>query len=436
MDRLKEFSRSYATDGRSALSTLILDVIRIVAVMYLAFRHLFWILARCLADDRLAFRQEFNRTSGLLCERLGGAFPKVGQILSTRADLVPEDIRTSLSKLQDNVAPLREEQTRRLLTNLGLAEKFRMLTAEPVASATVAQVHEARRSDDGRSVAIKLIRPGVRKRLIADCRIIRLFGRFIAKLPMMSSIPVNEALSDSGEVLIKQTDLRQEARNHLRLQSIFAGSPDVIVPSLHEDLCTEEVLVMDFIPAVNKLNDPTLSTGKAREALTIGLRALFKMIFEEGFIHCDMHPGNVLVAPDGRLVILDAGFMVELTGATRQSFAEFFLSIALRDGSTAAKIVRETALRLPASLDVEAFDDDIAALVLRVGGLKARDFQVAGFVGELFGIMRKHEIYGTSQFTLIILSLLVYEGVTKQLRPDLDFQQEAVPFVLSALARK
>lgn len=123
----------------------------------------------------------------------------------------------------------------------------------------------------------------------------------------------------------------------------------------------------------------------------------------------------------------DAGFMVDISEQTRRSFAEFFLAIAFRDGCTAAKIVRETALRISPNLDVEAFDIDIAKLIDRVGGLKARDIQLTGFVGELFAIMRKHHIYGTSQFTLIILSLLVYEGVTKQKIWDSSEDCKVVP---------
>lgn len=377
-----------------------------------------------------------NRSSASICERLGGAFPKAGQILSTRADLIGDELRSSLSELQDKVAPLSEKVATSVLEQAWSAGTFVSIARIPVASATIAQVHEAKRADDGRRVALKLMRPGVRQKLIADCRIIRFFGRFIARLPKMSSIPVNEALVEASEVLVNQTDFRDEARNHLRLHAIFADSNGVLIPTLHEDLCTDTVLVMDYIPGMKKLSDPTLSDPLARQALTIGVRALYKMIFEEGFIHCDMHPGNVLVAPDERLVILDAGFMVELTNQVRRSFAEFFLAIAFRDGSTAAKIVRETALRLPPDLSIETFERDITDLINRVGGLRARDFQVAGFVGELFAIMHKHHIYGTSQFTLIILSLLVYEGVTKQRYPDLNFQQEAIPFVMAALANK
>lgn len=400
-------------------------VLRLVIVLCRALAHLLG-----LGLPGVGGQARLVDSSAALLQRLGGAFPKLGQILSTRADLVGEELRASLSELQDSVAPLPEHVARELLAKGGLAASLEDIQLLPVASATVAQVHQAMRREDGQRVAIKLRRPGVRDDLLADCRIIKFFGRFIARLPQMSSIPVNEALREACELLCQQTDFRHERANHERLYALFAESPSVIVPRLHEELCTDEVLVMDFIPDMKKLSDPTLADGKARDALTIGVRALYKMIFEAGFIHCDMHPGNVLVAADGRLVILDAGFMVELSEETRRSFAEFFLAIAFRDGSTAARIVRETALRLPPDLDVATFDADITELIQRVGGLRARDFQVAGFVGELFALMRKHRIYGTSQFTLIILSLLVYEGVTKQRHPELDFQQEAMSFLM------
>ncbi|MCZ8190226.1 MAG: AarF/UbiB family protein [Microcystis sp. LE19-338.1B] len=384
---------------------------------------------------RLTLRAYFAKYLPLVCERLGGAFPKVGQILATRTDLLPLDVCEALSCLQDRVKALSPIITKRILGKDNLCHNIKDINFAPIASATIAQVHNCIRIDNGREVALKIMRPGVQRKLESDCQIIQFFGRFIASLPAMQSIPVKDALKEASDILIGQTDFAREASNLKRLHSLFANSNDVVVPLLHEELCTPEILVMEFIPGLRKLSDPALPEQVARKALTVGVRALYTMIFKEGFIHCDMHPGNVLVAPDGRLVILDAGFMFQLDDSTRRSFAKFFLSIAFRNGSTAARIVRETAQYLPPSLDVKAFDDDITNLIERVGGLQARDFQVVGFVGELFAIQHKHGIYGTNQFTLTILSLLVFEGVAKQRFPDLNFQQESVPFVMAALAR-
>ena len=217
------------------------------------------------------WRGRLAGSSAALLERLGGAFPKVGQILSTRADLIGDELRAALSELQDNVAPLPDRTAHALLEG-GLAASLEDVQTTPVASATVAQVHRAMRRDSGQCVALKLLRPGVRGKLIADCRIIRFFGRFIARLPQMSSIPVNEALLEASEMLIQQTDFRHEAANYQRLHALFADGRSVIVPRLHEDLCTDEVLVMDFIPDMKKLGDPTLSDGKAPDGLIAGAR--------------------------------------------------------------------------------------------------------------------------------------------------------------------
>jgi ubiquinone biosynthesis protein len=249
----------------------------------------------------------------------------------------------------------------------------------------------------------------------------------------MNSIPVTEALEETCSLLMQQTNFECEATNLKRLYEIFEQTNNVVVPRLHEDLCTPEILVMDLIPGLQKITDLNLPEHIAKKVLKIGVHSLYKMIFQVGFIHCDMHPGNILVTPDDKLVILDAGFMSVIDETTRRCFARFFLSIAFRDGLAAAKIVRATAQRLPKNLDVQVFDNDITNLIKKVGGLQAKDFQVADFVGQLFSIQHKHGIYGTNQFTTAIMSLLVLEGVTKQRFPDFNFQQEAVPFIMAAL---
>ncbi len=383
---------------------------------------------------RHGFRQVVVGKLTPLCQRLGGAFPKAGQILSTRPDLLSADVCEALARLQDDAGPLPWRVLLPAIENSSGRAAITDVDTRPVASASIAQVHRARRSD-GRAIALKIRRPNVQEEMEADCRLVRFFGRFVARLPVAKSFPVNDAIVDVGAVLLRQTDFTLEASNHARLQRMFEGNADVLIPALHGDLCTADMLVMDFIPGLKKLGDASLPHAQACAALVVGLRALYRMIFEDGFIHLDMHPGNVLVAADGRLVLLDAGFMAEISSETRKAFAEFFLAIALRDGHTAARIVRTTAFRLPVDLDVAAFDQEIALLISQTAGLKAAEFQVTGFVHELFAIQRRHRIFGTSQFTLIILALLVYEGTAKQRYPDLDFQQEAVPFVIRGLAK-
>lgn len=369
-----------------------------------------------------------------LFERLGGAFPKVGQILSTRSDLLPEQICQALARLQDDTLPMSYVRVKQAIQMDRVDEYILQFELQPVASATIAQVHRAVRKDDGRVVALKIRRDGVRRMLEVDCQIAALVGRVLTLLPQARSVPIREAIVEASGVLLGQMDFRREAANLDRLGRLFVDNQRVRVPALHHDLSGSGVLVMDFIDGLRKLNDPLVPQHVVQSALTAGVCALFKMIFEEGFLHCDLHPGNMLVDQDGKLIILDAGFVAEMDDESRTAFAEFFLSIALRDGCSAARIIRQTAQRLPKDLDVDAFDKEIGDLIHRVGGLKAREFHVAGFVLELFAIQRHHKIYGTSKFALPILSLLVFEGVAKQSYPDLDFQAESLPYVIAALA--
>jgi ubiquinone biosynthesis protein len=369
-----------------------------------------------------------------LCGRCGGAFPKAGQLLSTRVDLFSNEVCLGLAALQDDMEPLSESQILGALESEYLTSPFVFFDTKAIASATIAQVHHGVRIDDEREVAIKIMRPGVRRELEEDCAIALFIGKHMPRFPKLRSVPVIEAIAETTEILLAQTDFLREAANLKRLAALFCDNNSVIVPALHAELSSGRIVCMDYISGMKKLTDKSLSNQKAEEAIKVGLRALYKMIFIGGLVHCDLHPGNIMVAPDDRVVILDAGFMVELDESTRLSFAQFFLAIALVDGYAAARIVRETATRLPKGFNEAVFDRDITELIERVGGLRARDFQVGGFVGDLFAIQRKHGVYGTPRFTLIILSLLVYEGVAKQRFPDLDFQKEAVPFVVAALA--
>lgn len=389
------------------------------------------ILGAQLVGDRVVSKPRPDRYVSFF-DRVGGALPKLGQILSTRADFVPAHLRNQLKALQDELRPLPLDEVMAILAKQYGQVPFVDVSPTPLGSATVSQVHSASLRD-GSPVAIKIMRPRVRERLQLDCDLMAMMGRLVSWLPSLQSIPVNEAISAASESLLAQADFGLEANNARRLRDIFRDDPGVMVPRIMEDLCTERVLCMELLPQMRKFGSPRLDEPTTRVALRAALRSLYRMIFVEGFVHCDLHPGNMGVLEDGRVALFDVGLVAELSPSVRTAFAEFFLAIHGGDSRTAARIVKQTARLVPADIDDVGLEAELDALLCRMGrGTRTGDFQVADFVGELFAIQRRFKVRGTNDFTLAILSLLVMEGVIKEYLPDLDFQQEAVPFLIGA----
>lgn len=388
---------------------------------------------KALIGNRDQLAQAMGKSVAGSLASAGGAFPKFGQILSTRPDLLPKELCLELAVLQDQMPALKPNAVETLVQSEFSRWPFKTFDVAPIASATIAQVHRAVLARSEQVVALKIKRPNVTKQIDEDCRLSEVFAPVLQLLPAMRGVPVLAAVREAGAVLRLQTDFKNEADNLIRLRRDFRHEAAVLVPSVDLELSSSNILCMEYIPGLRKITDPDIPDRQARELTTLGLRCLYRMIFETGFLHCDLHPGNLMVDPQGRLVILDAGLMIEIDDKTKNAFVDFFAAIALRNGRRAAQIVRATAATLPPNLDVDAFDREVAALVVQAGGLSAEHFQVAAFVSELFAIQARHGIRGTSRFSLIILAMLIYEGIAKQRYRSLDFQKEAMPFVMASL---
>lgn len=368
-------------------------------------------------------------------DALGGAFLKVGQVLAMRPDLFREEIRRPLERLHDHARPCKFNRIPLESTfKAPLGTVFSEFDETPIATAAIAQVHRATLRHSGLVVAVKIRRPGIERIFSTDLLIAQTFLKFATGLPMLRNLPLREGFAHTSHALQAQTDLRKEANMHRRFRTLFASSHRLTVPGLVENLCSEAVLVTEYIPGLRKLTDPDLDSLIRRAAIETGLHALYKMLFESGLVHCDLHPGNILVDQKGGVVLLDFGFVAELSNEERHAFSRLFMAIAFNDAYAASEIVLETALRIPEDIDKSQLQKDIASLIGNVSGKSAGEFSVAGFVVALFEIQRRHQIYASPAFTMAIVSLMVYEGLIKQYAPDLDFQQEAVPFVMAALA--
>lgn len=368
-----------------------------------------------------------------LFRALGATFVKVGQIMSTRPDLLPKHVTKALERLQDDVGPFPFREVRRTLeADLGRPPEqlFAELAPVPVASASVSQVHKAR-LHDGRIVAVKVRRPAVHEICAFDLAVMQWAARQAARWPGLGAVDPEGAVVQFGQAVFAQLDFRLEAANNRRFRANFKGDPDVAFPEVIEALSSERVLCMSFVEGTK-----ILSVGETRfdphRVARVGLQALLKMIFVDGFVHADLHPGNILVTPQGKVALLDVGLVGELDEPHRKAFMRFFGAWAKRDGDAMARIMFDLSTERPSQ--PEAFEAYRAAIIEFVGrywGQRLGQVQVGRVLMDLLSIVRQHRIRLNPSFTTVNIAIAVTEGIGKQLDPDLDVMSEALPFFMS-----
>jgi ubiquinone biosynthesis protein len=373
-----------------------------------------------------------------LCEALGPTFIKGGQILSSRPDLLSASVISPLFSLQDQLAPFSSALIPRMIElafGRSIDELFASFELVPVASASIAQVHRARLWD-GRDVAVKIRRPGISRCIANDLRVFGAIARVLSILPGMSTVPLAELVSEIGTPLRQQLDFKLEAANNRRFRKHLADLEYIKLPELVERLCTDNILTMEYLDETERVDSTQLSVPERKAAALAGLRALYKMIFVNGFIHADMHPGNVFVRKWGELVILDFGLVASLDAADQQDFVDFFFGLVNNEGKECARIIYKNAISRAGNCDFKAFEAAMVALIARHSALKSHEFEVTHFAYQLIETQRRFRIRGSTKFTMTILSMVVFDGICKTLYPECDFQKEARGFLITARYRR
>jgi ubiquinone biosynthesis protein len=368
----------------------------------------------------------------LLLELLGPAFVKAGQVVATRRDLLPPVACDQLSTLQESSTPMSVAQARRALEaafGARVHELFEQVEYAAVASGSVACVYRARLAS-GAEVALKLRRPGIETSMALDLRLIRAGSRLIAGLPPFRGIPVIAVVEHACAAVFGQLDFDREAESLRLLRENLAPVPRVWVPRVDKDLSTRSCIVMEFIDGLELDAAQRCSSATRRKFAASALTAIYHMLFVDGFVHCDMHPGNLYFTESGHVVVLDAGFSVQLTDRLRRLFADFFLNMSLGEGIRCAQIVIESAEAAGPSADIAGFTVRMADLVERNHRVSAKDFSLMSFATEMFDLQRKHGVHAAPELIFPLLSLLVIEGTIRDLDPDVDFQEVARPMLM------
>ncbi len=362
---------------------------------------------------------------------LGPTFVKLGQVLSTREDILPGDYVAALQSLQDDVGPFPYEQVVEQIRN-GLGDTpetlFERFDPEPIATASIAQVHEAKLTG-GERVAIKVQRPGIRSKIQTDLSILEFLARQLElQFPELKVMDLPGVLVVLKGSISDETDFRREADTTDQFRRNFEAMPEVVVPKIYRNYVSAEVLCLEFLEGTK--------IAEAREAgydmKIVGeryLRAAFQMLLEDGRFHGDLHPGNVLVLPGERLGLLDFGMAGRLTVEMKENLIEVFFALQRRDYRTIARVYWELAIK-PEQVDFAAWENDVQELMERqIAGKAMRDIQLADFLRDLLKRAHRHQVRTSPSYTMFFKALITTEGLAKMLLPEVDPMEEMIPYV-------
>ena len=370
-------------------------------------------------------------------EDLGPLFVKFGQVLSTRRDLLPEHIADELAKLQDQVPPFDSRLAIAQITQaLGAPPEqlFASFEREPVASASIAQVHFAVLKD-GREVAIKVLRPGIKRLIDDDLALMRIAADWVERLWIDGRrLKPKDVVAEFDKILHDELDLLREAANGSQLRRNFADSDLLLVPEMIWDFCTPGVIVMERMRGIPiSQRDKLISAGVDLARLSQqGVEIFLTQVFRDGFFHADMHPGNIMVSVDpatfGRYIALDFGIVGMLSDFDRDYLAQNLIAFFRRDYRRVAEVHIESGWA-PRNTRVDELEGAVRACCEPIFDRPLKDISFAQLLLRLFQTSRRFNMEIQPQLVLLQKTLFNVEGLGRQLDPNLDLWTTAKPFL-------
>jgi len=413
-------------------------------------------LARLAALGR-TFESPRAERLRLALESLGPIFVKFGQVLSTRRDLLPPDFADELAKLQDRVPPFDPDlAVREIERGLGrpIGELFSHFEREPVASASIAQVHFAVLAGTpagektsaalplassgtlaGRPAAVKVLRPGMRAAIDRDLALLEVAAVLVERIWRDGKrLRPREVVEEFRRILHDELDLMREAANASQLRRNFEGSSLLRVPEMFWDYCCENVLVMERMGGVpvSRIDELRRAGVDLKKLSRDGVEIFFTQVFRDGFFHADMHPGNIAVGVEGtdlgRYIALDFGIVGTLTDTDRDYLARNFLAFFQRDYRRVAQTHIESGW-VPRGTRVDELESAIRAVCEPIFDRPLKDISFGQVLMRLFATSRRFNVEIQPQLVLLQKTLLNIEGLGRELDPDLDLWRTAKPYL-------
>jgi len=366
-------------------------------------------------------------------EDLGPIYVKFGQTLSTRKDLLPEDIAEELVKLQDRVPPFAEATARKTIEEqlgMSISEAFAEFDSTPLASASIAQVHTAS-LHSGEQVIVKVLRPNIENKIHSDVALLFEVAKLAEKFwPDARRLRAVEIVAEFEKTIIDELDLVREAANASAIRSNFKNSDMLYIPEIHWPLTRRKVLVMERIHGIPVGDIQALRDGNAdfKKLAERGVEIFFTQVFRDNFFHADMHPGNIFVELPDKYLAVDFGIVGSLSDSDQRYLAENFLAFFNHDYRRVAQMHIESGW-VPSSTRIEEFEAAIRSVCEPIFEKPLKDISFGLLLLRLFQTARRFDMVVQPQLVLLQKTLLNIEGLGRQLYPDLDLWQTAKPFL-------
>lgn len=365
-------------------------------------------------------------------EELGPTFIKLGQALSTRSDLIGEDVASDLSRLQDRVPPVHYVKARQIIEEefgVPVESLFHMIEEQAIAAASIAQVHKAM-TTEGRNVAVKLLRPGIEKAFARDLKLFFWLAGLVERVQYFKRLKPVEVIQTFAQTVKMEMDFRFEAAAASELKENCADDPGFYVPEIDWQRTTKRVLTLEWVEGIPILDKEALvSAGhnpqKIAERLAV---SFFNQAYRDGFFHADMHPGNLFINDKGEIVVVDFGIMGRLDKQTRLYVAEILRGFLTRDYMHVAQ-VHFAAGYVPSHHSVAAFSQACRSIGEPIIGLPVNKISIARLLMQLFKITEDFDMETQPQLLLLQKTMMLVEGVGCSLDPDVNMWKLAEPWI-------